>query len=94
MIEWYIDHINKFWIMNTTIDRIDNNGNYSKENCRRATYQKQANNTRSNRIIEYNWKKDTLANVCRKYNCNYSLVHRRLSKWYTIKQAIEKDFLD
>lgn len=29
---------------NTTIDRINNNGNYCKRNCRWTTYKKQANN--------------------------------------------------
>ena len=35
MYEAYLDHVEKYWIKNTSIDRIDPNGNYCKEN--RAT---------------------------------------------------------
>lgn len=61
MYESYLEHVEKYWIVQTSLDRIDNNWNYCKENCMRATKKEQSNNTRSNRILECNWQRKTLS---------------------------------
>jgi hypothetical protein len=44
-----------------SIERIDNNGNYDPYNCKWATRLEQNNNSRRNRFMEHNGKRQTVA---------------------------------
>lgn len=72
-----------------TIDRIDNNSDYSPENCRWVSRKVQANNRSFCKMIEYNGKVQTLMQWCEELNLNYKRVHSRMYKLgWTFEKAI------
>lgn len=71
-----------------TLDRIDNDGNYSKENCRWATWREQSANRRNARIIEMDGESKILAEWCRLFSVNYYSVRDRMNTGSTLKEAI------
>lgn len=92
MYESYLKHVKLYWEKDTTIDRINNNRNYCKENCRWATMKEQWQNRRNNLSIEYKWiKYKSLACLCDKLNLNYKIVHKRIFRWMDINKAVEQE---
>ncbi len=60
MYLFYLAHTKEFGEKNTTLERIDNNKNYSKSNCKWATVKEQHYNTRNVNKFTYKGKTQTL----------------------------------
>lgn len=71
------------------LDRIDNNGNYSKINCRWVTRVENSNNKRTNRYIELNGVRKTVTQWAAYMGYKPALVSDRLDRGWSIKKAIE-----
>lgn len=65
---------------NASIDRIDNTKGYSKENCRWATKEEQANNTKKNIYITFGSATKTLANWCKIFEMPHATALGRIRK--------------
>lgn len=77
-----------------TLDRIDNNLGYSKENCRWATSLEQSRNMRTNRFIEYKGISMILPDWAWFLGIAEWTLRKNLSssKW-TIEKAIEESLI-
>jgi hypothetical protein len=71
-----------------SLDRIDNNGMYSPENCRWVTALTQASNRRSNRKITCNGETLTVSEWARRLGTKRQIVLSRLATGWPDEKAV------
>ena len=96
---WVNDYLKfKEWALNSgyddslTIDRIDNSKGYSPENCRWATAKQQANNRKSNVVLEYMGEKITLSELADRLSLPYYVVQQRHKYKWSVEKIVNTPY--
>lgn len=71
-----------------TLERKNNNGNYTPRNCRWATIREQQHNRRDNRILTHNGKSLCMEVWAGMLGCKGGTIFQRLKRGWTVSDAV------
>lgn len=71
-----------------SLDRIDNDKGYCKENCRWATKKQQSRNTRKNHLETHNGITQCLTDWAKKTGLSFQVIAWRLNNGWSIEKAL------
>lgn len=71
----------EYWEKQTTIDRIDDNGNYCKDNCRRVTYKENTDHRKCTNKILYEWEVFNMVELSKKLWIPRSTLYKQINRW-------------
>lgn len=77
-----------------TLERIDNDGPYSKDNCKWATNEEQYANRRGNVWLELNGERRTLSQWAKHLGIPYTTLCGRYRKGFPVERILTKESFD
>ena len=80
------------WKLELTLERIDNNGHYNRQNCRWTTWKEQTRNTRKKRIVLIDGIEGCMAEVCEKLNLSRKFLENHLYRYGATPQEAADAF--
>ncbi len=85
----FLEDMGPMWRKGLTIERLDNNGDYTPENCIWATAAQQANNRRNNRMLTVDGVTSTVSQWAHRNGLAVSTVFSRLEQGWTPEAAVK-----
>lgn len=73
------------------LDRIDNDWNYCKENCKRVTHLENMSHTRKNHMITFNWETMDIRRWAKRIWKNESTILRRIKRWLPVELILSEN---
>lgn len=74
----------------TTLDRIDNNRGYWKDNCRWATHDEQHSNKRTNVFIEWQGRRQTIQQWSKETGICFATLRYRMDAGWPVERVLSK----
>lgn len=91
--EGFMEDMGKTYKEGLSIDRINNNGNYCKKNCRWTDMVTQENNRRDNHKIIYKGVTMTISQWARKLNTYPQRITQRLKRGWSVNKIMTIPFV-
>lgn len=88
MYKSYLQHKKAYGQKNTLIERIDNNGNYCKENCSWKTIKEQRRNTSKNRLLTFGGKTFCMSQWGDIMKISGDTLWKRLDMGWSVKKTL------
>lgn len=86
--EGFLEDMQESYSDGLTLDRLDNDKGYFKENCKWSTLTEQANNKRNNTIVEIDGKNEKLTDLLKRYNVTRAQYYGRVYNGWSPVDAL------
>lgn len=87
--EKFWEDLGETWFKGAQLGRIDNDGDYSRDNCRWETAKQQQNNKSNNVFVETPSGRMTISQAAEKYNLTHSCVSYRAKQGYSPAELVK-----